>query len=312
MKNATTWNLRGLLLVGLLSTAMCGARNPDDACQQAAKDYCDYATRCTGQLVSILYDTLDTCVARIALGCKGSFFPMGSTSTPSNVTDCGEAVAQASCTQSITSITACDPPAGTFVAGQACREDAQCQTTFCKRAGSGCGVCAVRAKIGESCAATACERGLPCVPGSQGQATCSAPLAVGAACPTGTGCQASLSCINKVCTQVTYLDLGAACGANGQMPCDPAKGLNCNPVSKVCQAVKLVGAGEPCGTDATGQYSACRAAGSCKITQGSNMGNCVAAAGDGQPCNPSMGVGCLSPASCQNSICTLPSTLSCN
>jgi hypothetical protein len=92
--------------------------------------------------------------------------------------------------------------------------------------------------------------------------------------------------------------------------CDAAKGLYCDPTTRVCALATFAAAGAPCGY-VNGAFVGCAAAGHCKLATASLMGTCLAAAADGAACDITNGPECTSPAQCIGSVCKLPNPAAC-
>lgn len=316
MNTITKWAKTGLLLLGLCGLSMCGAKTPEVACQEGSKAYCDYAARCLPPQLKALYGDSATCESRLYLSCMESFAP-GSTATGESLSTCTKAIAALSCDGAIDSQAACNPTPGTLTNGSPCGSDYQCQSTYCKLTSNGsgmtstCGACTQRAKVGDSCDATECEFGLGCVSQGTGPSKCVTPAAEGSQCSSNAACQSGLICSNNLCAKPTYLGPGASCDPNKAPSCDFRQGLYCNN-SKICEAVKYANNGEACGSMQNGTLTLCQGGAAC-IQMGGILGSrtCVAPAKDGQPCNSATGPGCLSPATCVNNVCTVPSAAAC-
>jgi hypothetical protein len=84
--------------------------------------------------------------------------------------------------------------------------------------------------------------------------------------------------------------------------CDPRKSLDCDPVSKRCVAVTFVAAGQPCGPAVTAPTT-CAAGSRCSYKLMNSL--CIAPADDGQACDGTNSIDCLSPATCINNVCVI-------
>ncbi len=176
------------------------------------------------------------------------------------------------------------------------------------------------------------DTGLDCVPNDICDLTscpgiCRAELAAGQACAAGDICVTGYSCVNSVCTQQASPSPGASQGQGCNAQSGPfcAVGLNCDPVSNLCEPVVAEGggcvpahdqcemgtycggsnvctvyssAGGPCGLTPTGEYAGCFPGAYCNAQ--SQMGSCVAALAAGAAC--SQGMECQS-GSCTNASC---------
>jgi hypothetical protein len=80
----------------------------------------------------------------------------------------------------------------------------------------------------------------------------------------------------------------------------------------VCSMAQLADAGGACGFSLQSMtFTECKAGGNCKMTAGTLMGTCEAAAADGATCDATKGPFCLSPAVCENGTCKIPDPASC-
>jgi hypothetical protein len=78
--------------------------------------------------------------------------------------------------------------------GDTCGSGQECKDSWCRRAGTGAGVCSAYGKLGDSCDGASCEFALVCGPDRR----CAPAGDVGAACGHG-GCLGGLVCANGVC-----------------------------------------------------------------------------------------------------------------
>jgi hypothetical protein len=104
---------------------------------------------------------------------------------------------------------------------------------------------------------------------------------------------------------------GAACDPQekDKPGCDLAHGYFCHPITKVCQDMELVQAGDPCGVVLSG-YALCTQSSFCKLI--ATTGTCLAPAQEGKACNNTDGPLCVPPAKCENGVCTTPQLAACN
>lgn len=299
-----------LALLGSLALSGCGSSTPDAACTSGGESYCAWLSRCVPVTLNVVWGDMATCVARVKLSCMEQFLS-GSNSKPEDVTGCGRAFEAQSCSGATAPdlVKECQPKPGSRASGTACGNDWQCQSTFCKKSGGqACGTCATRIKVGESCE-SGCELGLVCAQTSLTERRCVVPGAAGASCYSSEACSGSLTCESRVCTEPTYLGAGMACDP-ARSKCDYRQGLFCNTTTRVCAQAKYAKPGEACGTQPDGTLAVCTGGASCPDGLGTNK-VCVAPAMDGGTCNPTMDVGCISPASCSSNVCKLPDTAAC-
>jgi hypothetical protein len=152
-------------------------------------------------------------------GCSITFGQPGSSADlPSGLARCAAHIAAASCdifmADDELSCPEFDHPIGARKAGEACDEDAQCESGACaSERDDTCGVCARAAGEGESCEAddVACGPGLRCRPTGEGQgSTCQRLRREGEACERD--CEAGLICDGGACKAgATLPKAGEAC-----------------------------------------------------------------------------------------------------
>lgn len=295
-------------LMCLLGGSGCSGQTPDSACAGGAEASCAWLERCNPFSLRTLYGDVATCAARTKLSCLEQFVP-GSSAGPEDIALCAGAVSALSCDGQPGEGRECQPKPGARANGAGCGNDWQCQSTFCKKSGGqSCGSCAVRAKIGELCDGTGCESGSTCVPTSLTERRCTVPPGEGSICFSGF-CQSGLVC-NGVCTKPMRLAAGARCDVRGASKCDERQGLYCQFIPGVCMASKYAGPGEACGAQQDQSLLVCTGGAVCPAGVQANP-SCIAPAKDGEACDLSKNLGCLQPAICRNSVCTLPDPGAC-
>jgi len=276
------------------------------ACTDLDTSLCGALGACSTFVLQLSFGDLATCVARNDLACTIGQAPSGVGRTTADLEACGRALPAATCPDLIARKlpATCQDPPGTVINGAACGSGLQCASTFCKRQGAACGVCAPRAGAGESCNGNdQCQPDLVCA-GS----ACVAPAESGAACDDKHPCRDDLYCKSGVCS--AKAGPGESC-ADTDKACDLVRGVGCNPFTHVCQNVRVAKKGDPCGI-VGGTLVLCEASGLCEGATLAVPGTCTAAAGDGAACgNAANGRGCLAPASCANGVCRLPANASC-
>jgi len=273
-------------------------------CAGYASAVCGKLESCSPFLITVNYGTVSDCTSRLTTACQTGSAEPGIGNFSGFISTCSAAYASATCDAVFGGgLPACTPPAGTYANGQACGDDAQCQSLFCNKAsGATCGTCAATPKVGDTCTGS-CGVALTCSNGTCAAATTKG--AVGAACSTTAPCEATLTCSSSVC--VKPLAAGQACGST-TAPCDTLAGLTCT--GGVCALFQTASAGQPCGIVGT-TYILCTAGATCKTPTGSSAGTCQAPADDGQACDATNGPGCKADASCVAGHCTLDSAASC-
>ncbi|HEY8039035.1 MAG TPA: hypothetical protein VIF15_04545 [Polyangiaceae bacterium] len=303
--------LSAVLACSGTTTGGGGGVSDAQACSDLAANICNQVASCAPFLVTVIYGDATTCASRFDATCPDTLAASGTGATASNVEACAQAYKAASCDDILSNNTpsACQIH-GSLAAGQACGDDTQCAGDggFCNVAsGQACGVCGTRAAAGAACAANkACQVGLVCaLPTGATTGSCVAPGAQGATCDAGHPCKSLLTCFKGTCAQP--MEAGQACDGVAQN-CDYAKGLFCNPQTKVCATITTATGGGTCGY-ANGTYSVCTGGATCQMGTG-GTGTCQAAAADGATCG-SNGASCEQPATCVNNACALPNASAC-
>jgi len=301
--------MRKISLWMALLAAGCGSSvSPDKACTDLAAAFCTEVSNCAAPLITLGYGDLATCQTRLKLSCLPSLMAPSTSATPDKLDSCATAVDGAMCDAVYTRNTpaACVPDPGKLANGNACGDDAQCSSKYCKKpANAVCGVCGDKAAAGGTCSVDDdCQAQLKCANGA-----CAAYVAVGGTCDASHPCAQPNVCKNGVCAVPQAA--GQTCTAMaGDFfgDCDQTKGLVCPPMTHVCTAAMFAAAGQPCGL-VNGALVACAAAGHCKLT--GLMGTCLAAAADGAACDATNGPDCMAPAQCVNAVCKLPNPAGC-
>jgi hypothetical protein len=219
---------------------------------------------------------------------------------------------------------ACEAPAGTRDDGAPCVAPVQCRSLFCKQRGSGCGVCAPRAELGDVCSTDQwCVGGAHC----DGATMTCVPLVISASggpcsesgqqCEPGTFCnvgacqppaQAGESCETVQCAQWMRCDPngrtcylpevageGQPCGSGAKAVCGP--GLICGDKPETCVRMKLIEPGGDCGRD----YSVCRQ-GECQ-TDELGARRCPTVIAEGGACPTDWSADCAVGAMCVDGQC---------
>jgi hypothetical protein len=272
------------------------------ACADFVNALCGELDKCGAPEVKILYGDVTTCQTRLTITCKSALHNPGTTLTTNRLDACAKDIMALSCTSAFnhTIPDSCKAVPGTLADGAVCGDDGQCKSAFCKKpAGSACGVCGERDGT--------CVVDGDCVSGSVcAGTTCVQRAAMGAACSDTQPCMYGLVCDGGSCKMPAGLGMSCTPNTSGGN-CDLTQGNFCNPVSMVCQAVGYAGPGASCGLQGSG-YSVCTSNGRCTAQIN---GNCKAAAADGAACDPVNQPNCQPPATCINSLCTLPDTSTC-
>ena len=295
-------------IVVACSSSSSGSGSTDASCASIADALCKKIDSCAHLALQVDYPDLATCTARAKLSCLAGANAPSTGTTPSSLDACSAVIAGADCSAVFDRKIpdACQTRLGNLTDGAACGDDAQCVHGLCRRAsGATCGACSTPGKAGDACESSdqCAQTGLVCA-----NKVCVARGDAGATCDKATHpCSSTLVCKDGTCVKPAAG--GATCDA-AQQNCDLTQGFFCNPTTKVCEAVTVASAGQPCGLTGNG-YAVCGAGGFCKGAAGAKPGTCLAAAADGQPCDDTNGPQCTSPARCDNGVCKLTDPASC-
>jgi hypothetical protein len=325
--------MRGLTiiaLVGCLSTPPRPNKEPNTGgCMDHARAVCDIHARCSGGYdIPHTYGDEDTCLARQAEPCIDSSQILNTGQTPERTAQCATQYATMSCQVFLDAdlAGACANAAGPGEIGSPCAVPAECKSAFCKTTSTSvCGTCQPLPKIGDPCdAAFECGHALTC---AFTAGICQPRVLVGAPCLNGyVPCSAGLSCMGDdpammqmgLCVEAAKENETCDLFRKTAPGCDGAFGLTCIPATHKCERNMLVGPGDMCGL-MTSESLVCGAGARCTVNP-PQIGICVAAVADGQPCDndPTLGPPCLDPARCVTTgdgtagICTMPDARMCN
>jgi len=306
MRTIDGWRAAGILGVVL---AACSGTTASVSLGQAAGDVatavCNKLNSCAALVVNADYGDVATCITRETLAYKNTLSAPSTGWSPASLDACAQAVPGASCVDLLghNLPAACQTPAGHLAAGAACADNAQCQSAYCNIASGSCGACSAAPTAGGACTGDAqCPQGEIC----SSVGACVTPAAAGSTCSSTQPCQATLVCKNGACTESDAA--GASCtlitGTFGS--CNDLANLFCN--GSVCTSLTFAAAGQACGAMLTGLavtgFAVCSASGQCVDSV------CHAFAADGAACSAT-GAKCMPPASCQNGVCTMPDSTSC-
>jgi hypothetical protein len=281
------------------------------ACTDVASALCTAVNGCSAFLVQLEYGDVATCQTRFQATCITALAAPGTGMTASTMEACATAVAGEACADIVSNNppSACHAVAGQLANGTACGDPSQCQSTYCNRGTDGtCGACGTRSTSGACNRDEDCPYGQTCLlpTGMTTGGTCISPGASASNCDAMHPCNKTLACKNGTCSAPD--EAGAACipgdTSNFFGSCDALKGLACHPLRKVCMAIGVASAGQPCGA-VNGGFFACAAAGTCNTA-----GTCTAAAADGASCGAMSR--CLPPAQCSGGVCKLSDPAMCH
>lgn len=294
-----------VLLASACSSSSDGGGGGGGDCAAYAAAACGKFESCAPFYLKILWGSAEVCKARYTATCQVGVTEPGVSAPASLLAGCTTAYASLTCDALFSGVpvAGCTPQPGTYANGQACGDDAQCQSLFCNHAaGSSCGTCAAAPKVGDACTGR-CGANLECT-----ASKCAAPVAhgaVGATCSSAAPCAANLTCFSGTCSVPT--GVGKPCGSTAPA-CDSLKGLAC--LSGVCSQSLAAEPGQACGLDGS-TYTYCAGNGKCKTASGASKGTCLAAADDGQACDSTNGPNCKYGASCVNGLCTIQTGATC-
>ncbi len=286
-----------------MPTASANATSLPRACADVAAALCTKFESCnTGAMLSIVFDDLAHCVARMKLVCSVELVAPDVVTTVAEVQACANAINATPCGDGF------DPDAvaecrwiGARQNGKACGVNAQCTSGFCDKRppSSECGACAPLPQPGDACPAERCAPGSKCVaPGK-----CVKLVPIGAACDASTPCAASGYCIGKKC--VAPVHLGDKCDPVGRAGPGCSEMITCDTKTKICRPPTLASAGEPCGLVGT-ELRACTRAW-CEAH--GESGKCIPRVAEGASCTTSEA--CVVPATCVRGTCKMPDPASC-
>jgi hypothetical protein len=301
--------MRNLFLACLVLSTCGGDVTADQGCASFAQAICNKLNSCYQPLIETAYGDMNSCVARQKLNCLNGLKAPGTTATPAKTQSCADTASGVSCADIFAHNTpaACKSDPGKLADGTVCGQDAQCQSTYCKKPNNSdaCGVCGQRSAAGGACQkAEDCTFNLAC-----GGGTCTAWVMAGGTCDNTHPCLPPLHCSGGTCA--TPVQAGGNCTRTAQGDnCDGTKGLFCNGATTgVCQMFQYGNAGQACGVTLNPvNLTVCTASSTCSAQ---TNGTCVAPAADGAACGTG-NVGCTPPANCVNGICTIPDYATCH
>ena len=286
---------------------------PDQGCAAFADAMCSKLDSCFRLELATRYGDVATCVAREKLSCLAALAAPGTTNTPAKVRSCGCALGLISCTDMYTRTVpaSCRADPSVLSDGAPCGQDAQCRSTYCKKAASDdtCGVCASRSGPDGPCQRDDdCDYNMACGVTNQ----CGSWARAGEVCGVHR-CTPPLVCTGT-CSPPARLN--ERCEFTPYDTCDGTRGEFClqNNSSQVCVAFGLADVGGHCGQSGnpcglTGIVE-CTGSAICSSIGAPFGGTCLAPSPDGAACGgPNMG--CVAPAICSNGFCALPDYASC-
>jgi hypothetical protein len=272
-------------------TTSSSGQNANITTTAYATAVCARQERCSPGLIEQRYGDQTTCAHNVSGGLLTFEESPNSGQTATTEGPCAAKLASDPCD---TVIPECDFK-GTQTTGGACSTGIQCATGSCLFASQQdqCGKCAVRAKLGETCAAAGAVTA-ECEPPNECDSStnkCAALAAVGASCVT-LDCAPGGVCIGGTCKAT--IAAGQPCtksiSGSDQDPCDSTSLCSNGTCTKITFTAK---AGETC-TETTGCIDGVCAG-----------GKCVANAKENQPCsnNAETPPFCEPPMACANGVC---------
>jgi hypothetical protein len=320
------WAVSAIALAACSSSSGSSSVSADQASADVARALCSRYSACSPFFVQFAYGTVDACTAGAKTTIASALDAKGTGDTPAQIEACAGAIPAVSCDDAVghNLPAACQPVAGQLASGAACGDSSQCQSAYChKGPNSACGACASQPTAGASCSVDGdCAAGDVCSKAG----TCAAAGASGAACePTQRPCKPTLACKSGTCA--TPDEAGAPCtktttaGMTTSDTCDALAGLYCG-AQGTCVAIELAAAGQPC-LLVNGGLTVCSANGVCNVpSMPGTTGACLSAAAPGATCTPKpsgqafgyslQSPDCAPPATCENSVCTIPDPASCH
>lgn len=256
-----------------------------------AQGVCNWFARCVPSFVRSNYGTVAACVDALEPRASALFRANGATVTKRSLDACIVRTESAPCDEEIESLPECDFK-GTLPDGAPCTSGIVCASGSCLKGAAGCGVCAMRVGVNESCVNAACAPGLACV-----AEQCMATSTVNGPCSTEHRCAGNLACLDGTCVIPRGLDepCSEAFPKNTtEPPCDATRGLVCGVLtpgeSLRCVAL-LASVGGSCSQTPFCEVGVCV------------HGTCVPLLSNGQTCVPGAEVGCAPPLECRDGVC---------
>jgi hypothetical protein len=273
-----------------------GAGSAARRCPEYAVRFCARYRECSPTQAALAFGGDEQCRQRVQLECDLLALPGVTWPTQA----CADALPTHPCDDLLRNSdpAACRSP-GALEENAQCASSFQCQTRRCTQlAGARCFTCLPRASLGGACGSNAgCQDDLVC----GDKKVCVAPRALGAVCDADNPCLVPLLCRQGICAKRG--GEGTSCSATDDS-CDIVAGYGCNRALGKCVRYTVTGT---CRTNPDGTFESCAARGTC---DGSSS-TCVPAAADDAACSDALGPHCLSPATCKNGLCKLPTPTAC-
>ena len=272
------------------------------ACQENATRYCQQLEQCFPFAIRQTWGDVATCTATVAPACVDILQTPGDGWTPDNLMACVRARAALTCKTFLLrkpELAEC-ATTGAVADGAACRWSAQCKSGYCKITTGVCGNCVTPTARGGACASYPdCAGDLLCAKND----TCQSPVDLNGMCDDTKPCSLGTACIGGTCKAPGAE--GAACAPMlGSIDCDYYQQLYCNGTSSKCTKYVIAKAGESCAVP--NQSIVCEAGAGCA------NGTCTTAGTAGTLCNPSTGITCAYPLTCDMGTCHVVEASQCH
>jgi hypothetical protein len=315
--------LAGGLALACSSSSSGTSLTAAQACGDEASAVCNKVSSCYPLFFQYLFADMATCTNGFSGNCTGALSASGTSSTPSSIEACAQAVNGLACADALSALAdndlppACQPAPGALADGAACGDSAQCAHQYCKIGKNAtCGACSSRAAAGAPCTTNNdCEYGLVCpLPTGVTTGTCITPVAAGAKCDPAHSCAGENICSAGTCAAPGKP--GDTCDfATQGLFCDAEQLVVCLPIQNTCVQGTVAQAGQGCGLTGANTVAVCAGGGENQPTSDcttSANGTCQAQVPNGGSCTPGAPQGCIYPAVCENGVCTLPNAGSCH
>ena len=273
----------------------------DQACKANATGYCQRLQQCFPFSIKVNWGDVATCIATVGPACAQVLRAPGDGWTPDKLVACVDARDKLACGDFLLRKPDLEPCkiTGAFDDGAACRYGPQCKSGYCRIASGVCGNCVTPVARGGACSTYSdCAADLLCAKNG----TCQPPVDVTSACDDTKPCRLGNACIAGFCVAPKGENADCDPALNGT-DCDYYQQLYCNAVTKKCTKYATAKAGDSC--NVPNQVTACEAGGGCL------NGTCAAAGVASTLCDPSKGITCAYPLTCDTGTCRLVDPAEC-
>lgn len=276
-----------------------------EACAAAVELYCAKYESCMPLSFKTLWGTEAFCRERLALVCERHLAMKGVLGTPAEQIECADIATSGTCGEFIGGQRRCTRTPGALAVGEPCAQDYQCRTSFCQIVpGTLCGKCVEPPGDGAACVDRCATPLFACVGN-----VCKKRATVGQRCAADLPCVGDLVCSAGSCVEPARK--AERCDGTGAVAaqCDVYNGLYCS-ASSTCIAYGYAEPSTACATVGS-EYRLCVASGFCRVPAGTYTGTCIPAAGEGAPCNVTVGPGCVFGSACVGGICRVSDPAAC-